>query len=177
MLRLVLPATLIVFALTFAAPERRVATPAVHETFDASAAPQTAEPAPAAKRPVAGNGYASVAIDRAPDGHFYADALVNGAPVRFMVDTGATTIALNRADAQAAGVQFASGDFTGSGQAVGGAVALKPVMLDRVRIGAVEARDVEAAVVEGEMGVSLLGQSWLRRVGSVAIEGDRMLLR
>lgn len=168
MLKLVVPALLIVFAMTLAAPDQRSVT--------APSASKTVE-TPQAERSTAGNGYASVAIERAPDGHFYADALVNGASIRFMVDTGASTIALNRADAQAAGLQFGAGEFTGTGQGVGGAVALKPVMLDRVKIGAVEARDVEAAVIDGELGVSLLGQSWLRRVGTVSIEGDQMVLR
>ncbi|MDB5714292.1 MAG: family clan aspartic protease [Sphingomonadales bacterium] len=125
----------------------------------------------------AGNGVADVTLVRAPDGHFYADASVNGATIHVLVDTGATTVALTRADAQAAGLQFSPGDFTGTAQTAGGDVALKPVKLDRVGIGPVEAHNVDAVVVDSRMSVSLLGQSWLRRVGNVQITGDRMVLR
>jgi aspartyl protease family protein len=125
----------------------------------------------------AGNGLAEVTLTRAGDGHFYADAMVNGAPVHFMVDTGATTVALTKDDAQAAGVQFSNGDFTAVGQGAGGTIALKPVTLDRVALGPVEARGVDAVVADGALGISLLGQSWLRRVGTVTISGDRMVLR
>jgi aspartyl protease family protein len=125
----------------------------------------------------AGNGLADVTLARAPDGHFYADAIINGATIHVLVDTGATTVALTRADAQAAGLQFSAGEFTGTAQTAGGSVALKPVVLDRVGIGAVEARNVDAVVVDSALNVSLLGQSWLRRVGKVEIAGDRMVLR
>jgi aspartyl protease family protein len=125
----------------------------------------------------AGNGLADVTLTRAPDGHFYADAIINGATIHVLVDTGATTVALSRADAEAAGVQFSEGDFTGTAQTAGGNIRLKRVMLDRVAIGPVEARNVDAVVVDSKMNVSLLGQSWLRRVGTVQITGDRMILR
>jgi aspartyl protease family protein len=125
----------------------------------------------------AGNGLAGVTLNRAPDGHFYADAIINGATIHVLIDTGATTVALTRADAQAAGVQFSAGEFTGTAQTAGGNIAFKPVMLDRVGIGAVEARNVDAVVVDSALNVSLLGQSWLRRVGKVEIAGDRMVLR
>ena len=63
---------------------------------------------------------ASITLTRASDGHFYADALVNGAPVHFLVDTGATTLALSKGDAQLAGLRFTDADFTDTAQAAGG---------------------------------------------------------
>jgi aspartyl protease family protein len=138
---------------------------------------QAASPATAPADLPAGNGMAEVTLTRAGDGHFYADAMVNGAPVHFMVDTGATSVVLTKADAQAGGVQFSNGDFTAVGQGAGGTIALKPVTLDRVALGPVEARGVDAVVAEGGLNISLLGQSWLRRVGTVTISGDRMVLR
>ena len=59
-----------------------------------------------------GNGYADAAIARSADGHFYADLMVNGAPVHFLVDTGASVVALTRDDAQKVGLQFSEGEFT-----------------------------------------------------------------
>ncbi len=131
---------------------------------------------PAAPDP-AGNGFVSTTLTRAPDGHFYAEAQVNGATLRLMVDTGATSVALTRADAQAAGIQAAPGDFTLDGQGAGGMLRLKRVTLDRVAIGPVAARKVDAVVAEAGLPVSLIGQSFLGRVGHIAIDGDRMVLR
>ena len=119
----------------------------------------------------------SVTIDRAADGHFYTDAQVNGAMVRFLIDTGASGIALSKADAQHIGLQFSNADFTGVGQGAGGQLSLKRVTLDRVSVGAISANDVDGAILNSDLPVSLLGQSWLKRVGSVEIKGDRMVLR
>jgi aspartyl protease family protein len=154
-----------------------IATPHMPDNVPIAVAPTPTPTSAATNVEAAGNGLADVTLARAPDGHFYADALVNGAKIHVLIDTGATTVALTRADAQAAGLQFSTGDFTGKAQTAGGDVALKPVTLDRVGIGPVEARNVDAVVVDSRMTVSLLGQSWLRRVGNVQIAGDRMVLR
>ena len=66
--------------------------------------------------PAAGNGFASREISRAPDGHFYLDAQVNGAQVHFLVDTGASMVALTAADAQRAGIALPSGARDGAGR-------------------------------------------------------------
>lgn len=142
--------------------------------------PRAAVPEPlGTEEPAApsGNGYNTVTLSRAPDGHFYTEARVNNTTVRFLVDTGASTIALSKRDAQAAGLHFSSSEFTVQGQGAGGVIALKPVTLDRVAIGAFEVRDVGAAIVDGDLHVSLLGQNWLSRVGTVTISGDKMVLR
>ena len=114
---------------------------------------------------------------RAPDGHFYTDGQVNGTVIRFLVDTGASSVALSKADAAKIGLQFTDADFTATGSGAGGALALKPVMLDRVIVGTTDAANVEGVIVNSDMKVSLLGQSWLRRVGTVEIKGDRMVLK
>lgn len=113
-------------------------------------------------------------LRRGPDGHFYADAQVNGTTVRFVVDTGASIVVLTREDAQRAGLQL--GNERATAMAVGGPVEITPVMLDRVSIGGIEARGVQAAVAD-ELQISLLGQSYLQRVGTVEIRGDTMVLR
>jgi aspartyl protease family protein len=116
-------------------------------------------------------------LTRAPDGHFYTDAQVNGTIIRFLVDTGASSVALSKADAAKIGLQFTDADFTAMGQGAGGALSLKPVMIDRIIIGTTDAANVEGVIVNSDMKVSLLGQSWLKRVGTVEIKGDRMVLR
>ncbi len=132
-----------------------------------SASPQ-AVPGPA------GNGFARREIFRAADGHFYLDAQVNGARVTFLVDTGASLVALSAADAQRAGIALPSERATARG--VGGEVEVMPVMIDRLAAGPLEARQVPAAIVP-DVPVSLLGQSFLERVGTVEIRGDTMVLR
>jgi aspartyl protease family protein len=118
-----------------------------------------------------------VVLERAPDGHFYADAEVNGVTVHFMVDTGATSVALSPRDAAAVGLDQDEAGYTEVGRGVGGNVAMKPVTLDRLSVGSIASRDVPAMIVQTDMEISLLGQTWLSRVGSVTIEGNRMTLR
>lgn len=138
-------------------PAAEELTPAVHPN-----------PAPV------GNGMAGTILRRAPDGHFYADAQVNGARLRLLVDTGASGLVLTRADAQRAGV--AAGDFTATGQGAGGTVRLMPTTLGRVALGPLSANNVPAMVAEDGLPVSLMGQSFLARIGTVTIRGDEMVL-
>ncbi len=133
-----------------------------------------AEPATPEVQVQVGNGYVSQDVIRSADGHFYVEATVNGAPVRFMVDTGASFVALTREDAHRAGIQIGSERRLAMGG--GGAFEVIPVTIDRIAIGALAATQVEGAIAE-ELNVSLLGQSFLSRVGSVEISGDRMVLR
>ena len=120
------------------------------------------------------NGYASRELVRSPDGHFYAEAQVNGARITFMIDTGATLVALTRSDAQRAGIALGAERATAMG--VSGQVEVIPVTIDRIAIGPLAATQVPGAVAE-DLPVSLLGQSFLAQVGSVEIRGDRMVLR
>ena len=142
-----------------------------------SSPPSVAAEKPGAARPApvaVGNGFASREIERAPDGHFYLDAQVNGAQIHFLIDTGASMVALTPEDAQRAGIALPNERATAQG--AGGAVEIIPVTIDRIAAGPLEARDVPGAVAR-ELPVSLLGQSFLSRVGNVQISGDRMVLR
>ena len=143
------------------------------EVVRVAAAGETASPADE----IAGNGVAQVVLHRAADGHYYARAQVNGAEIRFLVDSGATIVALTREDAARAGIHVGPGDFTDTAETASGMVALKPVVLDRVSIGPVAATRVRAAVMGSQGGMSLLGQSFLTRIGKVEIAGGEMRLR
>ncbi len=125
---------------------------------------------------LAGGG-TTVALTREGDGHFYVEANINGAPVRMMVDTGATSVALTMEDAEALGISQTEEGFSQTGRGVGGDVAVMPISLDSLSVGSITHRDVPAVVVNSELQVSLLGQSWLSRVGTVSIQGDKMTLR
>lgn len=122
-----------------------------------------------------GNGYASFTVRRAADNHYYAEGEVNGVKVRFIVDTGATSVVLTREDALRAGIS--GDDFNVTGRGAGGAVRLMPTTIARLSFGPLTADQVPALVAERDLPVSLLGQSYLARVGSVSISGDVMTLR
>ena len=115
-------------------------------------------------------------LNRQFDGHFYADSRVNGAPMRMMVDTGASVIALTGSDAYAAGLQWDSRDVRHIGQGASGPVYGVSVRLDEVEIGGMLRRNVSAVIIPQGLDISLLGQSYLSQIGSVEIENDRMSL-
>jgi aspartyl protease family protein len=116
-------------------------------------------------------------IRRAPDGLFYIDAVVNGAPIRFLIDTGATMIVLTKEDAARAGVMPTAAAFDQSAKTAGGDTAMARIRLARLSVGQSIDFDVPAAVAQSNLGVSLLGASWITQLGSVTIAGDRMLLQ
>ncbi|HKT15890.1 MAG TPA: TIGR02281 family clan AA aspartic protease [Allosphingosinicella sp.] len=134
-----------------------------------------AEPQAPPAAPLVGNGYASVTLQRARDSHFYADAQVNGAIVHFMIDTGASSVVLTRGDALRAGI--GAGDFTLKGTGAGGEVQLMSTSIGRLALGPLSAANVPAMVAKDGLPISLLGQSYLSRIGTVSISGDTMVLR
>ena len=115
-------------------------------------------------------------VPRAADGLFYLDALVNGVSVRFLVDTGSTSVVLTSRDALRVGIDAKLDAAAQRAQTAGGSVAMARVKLARLVAGPASAEDVEAAVTDSSLGVSLLGQSWLARFDSVTIRRDRMIL-
>lgn len=159
---------------------RQDAVPAAARTAQPGFAVPPPTPLPRAmpaSPPPASHAGREIVIDRKPDGHFYADAMVNGQLVRFLVDTGATAVALTAKDARHVGLPFSPAEFTVVGRGASGDVRGKPVTIDRIAIGHVEATGVRGAIIDDGLDVSLLGQSFLSRVGSVRIADNRMTLR
>jgi aspartyl protease family protein len=97
-------------------------------------------------------------------------------PVKFLVDTGASAIALSRRDAQRAAIPTDPTMDEVIGTGASGPVKGQFVKLERVRLGPAEARNMDAAVLAGGE-QSLLGQSFLSQFQAVTIEGDTMVLR
>lgn len=118
-----------------------------------------------------------VRLGRAADSHFYADAEIDGRNIRMMVDSGASIVALTRRDAEALGINVDDLPVGGSASTAGGVVSMRPVMLDSVEVDGIEVRGVQAAVIDADMGVSLLGQSFLSKLDAVNVEGDTMTMR
>jgi aspartyl protease family protein len=116
----------------------------------------------------------SVTLSADTRGHFTAEGSVNGVPVRFLVDTGATLIALPASDAQRLGINYLKG-ARGTVQTAGGPAAAYRVQLDTVKVGDIVLNNVEGMVIEQGLGVALLGMSFLNRV-EMKREGQMMML-
>ena len=115
-------------------------------------------------------------LERSPSGHFYTHAKVNGELVRFLVDTGATGVALTVEDAERVGIKVDPSSFEVVGEGASGLVRGQLVILDSVEVEGKLVNDVRGAVLEGS-NLSLLGQSYLTRMGEVQMTGDYMLLK
>jgi aspartyl protease family protein len=108
-------------------------------------------------------------------GHVVIDGVVNGAPVRFLVDTGATMVVLTMQDAAAAGLSRGDLNFTMQTSTANGVARAAPVTLREVRLGQLSIDEVPAAVGEN-LGISLLGQSFLTRLDSYQMHDGTLTL-
>ena len=108
-------------------------------------------------------------------GHVVLDAAVNGAPVRMLVDTGASLVALTPSDARAAGIDLAGLVFNRHANTANGTVHIASTTLREVRIGQLSVYDVPAAVLEN-LGVSLLGMSFLGRLQSYEMRDGKLTI-
>ncbi len=118
-----------------------------------------------------------IVLDRQTDGHFYAFAESGGAEIRLMVDTGASAIALTGEDATAIGLSWNEDELQKVGRGASGDVYGKPVIIDQLQVGDLIVDNVQAAIIPRGLDVSLLGQSFLSKVGTVNIAGDVMTLQ
>jgi len=107
-------------------------------------------------------------------GHFATIGGVNGVPVRFLVDSGATLVVLPVSEAQRVGIDYQRGE-RGTTLTANGPVEVYRVTLKSVKIGELELNDVVAEVNKAPMGVALLGMSYLERV-SMRRDGQQLTL-
>lgn len=146
--------------------------------------PVAVEPAgQQAPREAAGEGLASAEIERqlvlrrAADGHFKVRAYVNGVAIPFLVDTGASDVALSAEAAKQIGLNLRNLKYTRGYQTANGVIYAAPVTLRDVRIGDLRVYDVEASVTQTDLGMSLLGMSFLNRLTSFEVRGRELVLR
>jgi len=119
----------------------------------------------------------SVEVARAANGDFGVTAQINGARVSMILDTGASTIVLTRDDAKAAGLPLEVLAYTAVIDTANGRTHAAPITLDRIAVGGLLERQVEALVAQpSQLKVSLLGMSFLNRLQSWEVRGDRLLL-
>jgi aspartyl protease family protein len=115
-----------------------------------------------------------IVLTAGPGGHFTTGGTINGKSVRFVVDTGATMVAMSEADAERIGLNYKNGD-RGIANTANGQVVVRRVLLDVVRIGDVQVYNVDAMVAPMPMENILLGNSFLTRF-QMKRENDRMTL-
>jgi aspartyl protease family protein len=118
----------------------------------------------------------AIEVRRAEDGHFWADVDINGARLRMMIDTGASGIALTPADARLVGLDPAALRYTTPVSTAQGQTVAAPIMLDSVRLGAIEFERMPAAVMREDTDASLLGMSFLNRLDGYEVRSDSLLL-
>lgn len=117
-----------------------------------------------------------VALDRSSDKHFYVDAEVNGKEIRFLIDTGASEIALTEDDARKVGITVDPQKYALIGHGASGMVRGQYVQLQQVDVEGIREGKTEAVVVQGA-DVSLLGQPFLEKFDEIVIRKDEMILR
>lgn len=121
-----------------------------------------------------GDGRQSATLAADARGHFVTGGLVNGVPVRFVIDTGATDVALPGSVATRLGIDFRKGQPAVTQTANGRAPAWR-ITLDRVKVGGIELTDVGAIVIEHGLSMALLGMTFLNRV-DMRRDGATMVL-
>ena len=119
-------------------------------------------------------GGSQIVLSAGSGGHFVSSGAINGRAVRFLVDTGATTVAMSESEAQSLGIDYRRGP-QGMANTANGPVRVHRIMLDSVRIGDVQVYNVEATVVPMPMEFVLLGNSYLTRF-QMKRENDVMTL-
>jgi aspartyl protease family protein len=142
------------------------------------APPRHATPAPqamTASAPVNNNRSLTVRPDGR--GHFRLDGRVDGRSMDFLVDTGATVIAIPQREAARLGIHPAARDYKALMRTANGAIYAAPTRLGMVEVGGLLVRDVEAVIMpDGALGQNLLGMSFLSRLRRFEMANGRLVL-
>jgi len=119
----------------------------------------------------------SAALQRSDDGHWHAESRVNGRSMTLMVDTGATLVALTQEDARRAGIDVRRLRYDREVRTASGTARAALVQLERLQVGTVRLRKVDAMVIERGLTTSLLGQSFLNRLDAFQVRGQLLRLQ
>ncbi len=123
---------------------------------------------------VAGSG--QISVPRHMDGHFYLTLRLNGHPIEFVVDTGATDLVLSNADAQKIGIDLEALVFSGRARTANGEVRTAPVRINLVELENITDQNFPARITDGALEDSLLGMTYLRQFSRMEITGDKLIL-
>ena len=123
------------------------------------------------------DGIRSLSIPRDARGHFQTNGRIDGQRVDFMVDTGASMVALRERDANKLGIFPAARDYTGRSSTANGIVKVAPVRLSSLEVNGIRVYDVQAMVLPDEaLNVNLLGMSFLSRVRRFEMANGRLVM-
>jgi aspartyl protease family protein len=146
------------------------AVPKLVPRHDAADGAETAQPQTASNTP-------AIAIRRGQNGHFETDAVLDGRRMSFLIDTGATVIALRESDAARLGIHPGQRDYSMKISTANGVTLAAPVEINRVEVGDVTVRNVAALVLPDQaLAQNLLGMSFLSRV-HWQYESNRLVLQ
>ncbi|MDP9136834.1 MAG: TIGR02281 family clan AA aspartic protease, partial [Pseudomonadota bacterium] len=116
----------------------------------------------------------AVAIEAGTGGHFAVKAMINGKAVVLIADTGASAVTLTPEDATTAGIDIGQLDYAVTVSTANGPARAAPYTLQEVAVGRIRRDHVDALIAEpGKLDASLLGMSFLRRLSSFEMRGDR----
>ena len=115
-------------------------------------------------------------IHASEDGHFHIEAIIDGTPMRFLIDTGASDIVLSPQDARRAGFDTAMLDYRHPYATANGMGSGAWITLGTLEIGSIALRKIPASVNKAWMDESLLGMSFLRRLSGFRVEGSKLIL-
>lgn len=125
---------------------------------------------------VSGEGQQQLELKRSGDGHYYLALAVDGVPLRFMVDTGASSIVLSDRDTERLNIDRSKLAYLGQARTANGTIRTAQVTLRNVTLEGQPMGDLQASVGDGPLGVSLLGMDFLNRFSKVEIARDRLIL-
>lgn len=165
-----LAALALVGAVSAVGAAQAVAAFAPHERAAALTLPAAMPAEPAAEGEAA-------SIAKAPDGHYWAEADVNGSRVRFLVDTGASAVALTTADAQRLGFEPSRLNFAYKVMTANGEAHAAAVKLASVSVAGAQVADVDALVLDKGLDTSLLGMTYLGRLSRFEATKTSLILR
>ncbi|UXS02800.1 TIGR02281 family clan AA aspartic protease [Agrobacterium tumefaciens] len=148
--------------------------PALIEKFHTRPAPEAEKAAPVKAQPVS---LGTVTLKADANGHFNAAFRLNGKPFDGLVDTGASTVAINESTARRLGFGVNSLDFKYPISTANGKTKAAYIKLDRVEIGAIRVQNVDAIVLkDNALGKTLIGMSFLKQLSSFKVAGDELRL-
>lgn len=116
-------------------------------------------------------------IAKSPDGHFWAEANIDGRAIRVLVDTGASVVALTREDALRLGLHLTASDFSQTVETASGPAKAASIQLNHVAVAGARVDGVQAIVVEKGLPHSLLGMSYLGRLSAFEARPTGLTLR
>ena len=126
--------------------------------------------------PAAATG-APAALIKAADGHYWAEATVNGRSVHFLVDTGASAVALTLDDARRLGFEPRDLNYTYQVTTAAGQVRAAKVSLASISVAGAQVQNVDALVIEKGLQSSLLGMTYLGRLSQFEATQTALILR